>query len=176
MNQNVPTIVELFVNAETDRDCELVRQRIEEGGYSGFNELLDHLKHQLKLCDETTMDGVQAALAKAKEMIPQPGKISPSWEYIWEEMERFLRYKQEVFSRVPHTEREGEWQIVMDNPFTNDNIVCYPGLSFTEGAYLYAYFRDRLRDNEYIRLQKVVHVIVTEGKQLAARKRHAGYF
>ena len=51
----------------------------------------------------------------------------------------------------------------MDNPYTNENIVCYPGLSFIEAAYLYSYFMVNLAKNEYIRLQKVVNLLISSG-------------
>lgn len=161
-------IVELFQNARTDDEIESVRREIEEGGYSCFNELLEHLKHQLKLCDEASLGEVRESFAKARRIVPFPGRISPSWERIWEELHRFLQHKEAVLRQVPQRDRDGEWQIVMDNPYTNDGIVCYPGLSFIEAAYLYAYFRDSLKKNEYIRLQKIVNLLVTEGGHVTA--------
>jgi hypothetical protein len=110
------------------------------------------------------MREVREALSKARRILPQPGRLSPSWEHLWEQMERWLADKEEVLRQVPREARDGEWQIVMDNPYSHDAVVCYPGLPFIEAAFLYAYFRAGLKKNEYIRLQKVVNLIMTYGE------------
>lgn len=156
-------IVECFQQAETDQQINELRQHIIEQGYSAFNELLDYVKQQLKKCEESNWQEMLQHFEKARKMIPRPGSISPSWEYVWEEIESFITHKQEVLRKVPLEQRDGEWQVIMDNPYTNEHIVCYPGLSFIEAAYLYAYFRPGLKKNEYIRVQKVIHLVESEG-------------
>lgn len=156
-------IAQCLLEAESDRELEEVQRLIEERGYSAFNELLEYLKQQLKLCDESTWSELEQSLKKAREIIPNPGEISPSWTYIWRELNSSLVYKNELLQRIPPHQRDGEWQVIMDNPYTNEHIVCYPGLSFLEAAYLYAYFRPELKNNEYIRVQKVVELMVMKG-------------
>jgi hypothetical protein len=164
MNLKTKPIVEQFCEARSDDELEQLRQRLQVEGYSAFRELLDDLNNRLKRCDESDMREVREALSKARRILPQPGRLSPSWEHLWEQMERWLADKEEVLRQVPREARDGEWQIVMDNPYSHDAVVCYPGLPFIEAAFLYAYFRAGLKKNEYIRLQKVVNLIMTYGE------------
>jgi len=132
-------------------------------GYTYFRNFLEALRDQLKLADEDQLPQTYALLAKAREAFPAPGEISPSWTYIWDEMAHLLDCKKEAMAHIPPADREGEWQIIMDNPYTNESIVCYPGLSFLEAAYLYGYFRPGLKRNEYIRMQKIVSMFEYTG-------------
>ena len=74
-----------------------------------------------------------------------------------------LHWKVYVYRKVPPGDREGEWQILMDNPYTNQEVVCYPGLTFDDAANLFAYFRPNLVKNEYLRMQKVSTAITEHG-------------
>lgn len=143
---------------------ETLRQEYRAGGYSLFSELLEGLKEFLVTSSEEQMDQLKALVSKGRQIIPDPGAVSPAWERIWEDYEGYIARKQEALTMVPPEERGGEWQIIMDNPFTNEGIACYPGLSFVEAAYLYAYFHKDLKKNEYLRLQKVVNLIVAKGQ------------
>lgn len=164
MNITETDIVHRFIHAETNEDLEGIRKSIADGGYSSFNQLLEYIKQQLKICSETEWSRVQQEIDKARKLVPIPGGISPAWEYIWDDVTNWLHYKQEMLSKVSAEQRDGEWQVLIDNPFTHQQIVCYPGLSFIEAAWIYAYFRNDLQKNEYIRVQKVVDVLVIEGK------------
>lgn len=144
-------------------DIETLKQEYKAGGYSMFNELLEGLKSLLTMADEEQMIQVKELVLKGKLVIPDPGAISPSWERIWEDYEKYIVRKMDALSAVKPELRGGEWQIVMDNPYTNEGIACYPSLSFVEAAYLYAYFRKDLKKNEYLRLQKIVNLLSTEG-------------
>jgi len=155
--------LERLNKAESMAEEETLRGVFEQGGYSLFSELLNELKSKLTVCDETQMDELKQWITKGKRIVPRPESISPAWDGAWSRIERQIELKEYVLNRIPQVDREGEWQVVMDNPFTNDGIVCYPGLSFIEAAYLYAYFRADLKKTEYIRLQKVVSLIVTHG-------------
>ncbi|MDF2926869.1 MAG: hypothetical protein K0R57_5783 [Paenibacillaceae bacterium] len=156
-------ILERFVQADIAEYAAL-RQEYKQGGYSMFSELLEGLRQLLLSSEEGTMAQVQDAVAKGRAIIPDPGSISPSWERVWDDYERCIEYKREALAAIAPEDREGEWQIVMDNPFTNDGIACYPALSFAEAAYLYAYFRKDLKKNEYLRLQKIINLLTTEGR------------
>jgi len=168
MMKDENSIFEELRKAATPEEERQLGRRIAEGGYSRFSELLESFRHWMKTADESSIGQVKEWIRKGRRIIPEPGRISPSWTHVWEELERFLRHKERALRQVPPHEREGEWQIVMDNPYTNESVTCYPGLSFIEAAYLYGYFLDSLKKNEYIRLQKVVTLLVTEGAELVS--------
>lgn len=151
-----------FANA-SESDYALVGSEIIRGGYSAFSDLLEGLKQLLAEAREEQTAILKELVLKGRTIIPDPGAISPSWETIWEDYDRFIAYKLEAMACVPQSDREGEWQIVMNNPYTNEGIACYPGLSFPEAAYLYAYFRKDLKKNEYLRMQKIVNLLVVQG-------------
>lgn len=155
-------LFERFVSAKPDSFPEL-EQAFRQGGYSAFNELLEGLREKLMTADEERMEELKALIAKGQAVVPDPGAISPSWERIWEDFSCYAAVKEEALQAVKPHDRDGEWQVVMDNPFTNDGIACYPGMSFVEAAYLYAYFRKDLKKAEYLRLQKVMTLILAEG-------------
>lgn len=158
-------LFELFKSAATLSDKQEAANRLIAGGYSAFSEFLHDFKAELKQCSEATMESINQILNDAKTAIPNPGSISPSWTYIWGELEETLNGKQEVLNQVPREQREGEWLVLLDNPYLNDGRVCYPGLSFIEAAYLYAYFKSDLKANEYVRLHKVENVLMAYGKK-----------
>jgi hypothetical protein len=158
-------LVQRVEEAKSEEEYEGIRKTIQEEGYAGFHELLDGIYEQLKLYDEGDSQAVRDLLDKAKRIVPNPVEFSPSWERIWEKLDRFVRNKQQVFAKISPEQRDGEWQIVMDNPFTNDQVVCYPSLSFLEAVYLYAYFRDDLQKNEYLRIQKIVSLYEATGEE-----------
>ncbi|CAG7628237.1 hypothetical protein ACFQI7_15275 [Paenibacillus allorhizosphaerae] len=155
----------VFEQAVSEQDLEQFRQSIIEEGFSGFRKLLEGFRDRLKRFDETEAESTSALLACAKKLFPAPVQFSPSWAKVWDEFERIIGYKIMVLDAVQAEERDGEWQILIDNPFTNTDIVCYPSLSFIEGAYMYAYFRTDLKQNEYIRLQKIQNVIMAFGSE-----------
>jgi hypothetical protein len=161
MNRN---IFEQFDEASLVEEYHELRTRFEQGGYSLFSQLLTSLKEHLMICDEQGLEQATKLIEKGKVIIPQPVIISPSWEKVWSEMEKLIYYKGEALRSIPRSERTGEWQIIMDNPYTNEGISCYPALTFDEAAYLYGYFRKDLRKNEYIRMQKIVNVIMANGE------------
>jgi hypothetical protein len=158
------TIFEKFEVASTIEEYNELRTMFEHGGYSLFSKLLEGLKEFLVTCDEAKLEQAKQLIAKGREIVPQPVAISPSWEKVWGEMDRLIFHKGEALRGIPLAQREGEWQIIMDNPFTNEGISCYPALSFSDAAYLYAYFRKDLRKNEYIRLQKIINVVMSHGE------------
>lgn len=156
-------VFERFQKAGED-EYEILREEYKNGGYSMFSELLEGLKGLLLSCAEDHIEPLKALVEKGKRIIPDPGAISPSWERVWQDYEGYIARKTEALAAVAPHERDGEWQIVMDNPFTNEGIACYPGLTFVEAAYLYAYFRKDLKKNEYLRLQKIANLLLAEGQ------------
>lgn len=150
-----------FANAgESDP---VVGGELARGGYSAFSDLLDGLRRHLAAAEEEQIPQLKELVKKGRSMVPDPGAISPSWETVWDDFDRYITFKLEAMSAIAAPEREGEWQIVMNNPYTNDGIACYPGLTFPEAAYLYAYFRKDLKKNEYLRMQKIVNLLVVQG-------------
>ena len=132
-------------------------------GYSHFSKFIDGFREVIQLYDEEDGLYMVQLVEKAAMLFPKPIVFSPHWQSIWEQFEATVRYKNSVFQRIPLEQRDGEWQIILDNPFTNQEVVCYPSLGFIEAAYLYGYFRPDLKENEYVRMQKVESRIVEFG-------------
>lgn len=163
MNRVKHNLLAKLEQALTEHELQALREYVQEIGYPALSELLEQLKERFKYIEDHNMEQYEALLRQATSVIPNPGTISPSWEHIWTNMEHMIRYKKEALQAIPAHQREGEWQVIMDNPFTNEAIVCYPGLSFLEAAYLYSYFRPDLKKNEIIRLQKIENLLVYNG-------------
>ena len=147
---------ELLLKAETDEQLAELRGMLVEGGYSSFYRFLDQIKMTIKSFADGEEDEVFALITRARQAVPEPGSISPSWTYIWDKLEQITRNKLHALQSVPSAVRDGEWQVLIDNPFVNREVACYPGLNFTDAVYIYAQFRYELEQNEYIRLQKIV--------------------
>ncbi len=165
-----------FEAADTEQELAAFRESIQSQGFTAFRLLLEGFRDRLKLFSDGDISSVSELLERARRMFPEPETFSPSWVNIWDEYERIASYKQTVLETIPPGEREGEWQVLLDNPYTNSDLVCYPGLGFLEGAYLYAYFRSDLKQNEYIRLQKIQNLVMAFGseRQEAANKKTGG--
>lgn len=158
-------VFDQFVHATSNKEYEHLHRVIKQGGYSCFSQLLTELRTFLTHCDVGGLERAKQFIAKGKVIVPNPQNLSPSWYKIWEDYERIIKYKEAAFQTVPIEDRAGEWQIIMDNPFTNEGITVYPALTFVEAAYLFAYFRKDLHNNEYIRLQKVTHLVIVNGNE-----------
>ncbi len=152
---------EQFMNAFSEDDISELQHRVNREGYPFFRRLLDRFEQKIKEFTDSEFKEMMDLIDKAQKIFPQPGKISPSWEYVWERFEQTITFKINALESIALEERNGDWQVVMDNPHTNQEVVCYPSLSFMEAAYLYAYFRPGLEKNEYIQIQKV-HRLITE--------------
>lgn len=151
-----------FANAG-ESEYPVVGGELTRGGYSAFSDLLDGFRRLLAEAEEEQIPQLKELVNKGRGMVPAPGAISPSWETVWDDFDCYIGFKLEAMSAVAAAERGGEWQIVMNNPYTNEGIACYPGLTFPEAAYLYAYFRKDLKKNEYLRMQKIVNLLVVHG-------------
>lgn len=154
--QEYRNVWDALQNAEWPEDREALRERLLNGGYSAFYQLLEALRERIRLFGDGEADEVLALLDKAKAVVPEPGGISPAWQNVWTLLEQMIRFKQRALEAVPAEERDGEWQVLIDNPYENRETACYPGLNFMEAAFIYAKFRPELMENEYVRLQKVV--------------------
>lgn len=156
---------ELFEAATTENELNQFQEWIRKNGFTAFRLLIDGFRERLKCYEDNEGAEMIRLVAVAKELFPQPQVFSPAWAQIWEEYELIVTHKQMVLETISADQREGEWQIILDNPYTNSDLICYPNLSFMEGAYMYAYFRTDLKNNEYIRLQKIQNVIMAFGSE-----------
>ncbi|WP_141334770.1 hypothetical protein [Paenibacillus sp. tmac-D7] len=163
MNQTTP--FSIFEQASTDQELQQFRQTVVEGGFTAFRLFLEGFRDLLKRFEDGEIERVNRLLAAARQLFPEPGRFSPSWVDIWNEFEQIAQFKQTVLESIVGDDRAGEWQILIDNPYTNTDLACYPSLTFLEGAYLYAYFRSDLKQNEFIRLQKIQNVIMAFGSE-----------
>jgi hypothetical protein len=154
-----------FEQAVSEEELLEFRQTVAEGGFTAFRLFLEGFRRKLKEYEDHECDTVSERLAAARSLFPEPSRFSPSWAGVWGEFEAIITYKRTVLESIPPGSREGEWQILIDNPYTNADLVCYPSLTFLEGAYMYAYFRADLKQNEFIRLQKIETVILAFGSE-----------
>lgn len=151
---------EQFKEAHTEQQLREVQQQITSEGFSTFIKFLDGFTEFTKKYTDNQSEEVLTLLNKAKQLFPRPGQFSPSWSQVWDEFENIVQVKTRIFQKIPASERLGEWQVIMDNPFTSQEVVCYPALTFIEAIYLYAYFLPQMEKNEYLRLQKVQTLIM----------------
>jgi hypothetical protein len=140
-----------------------VKAFVEKEGYSAFRKLIEEFKDAVKLAEEGQFDEVASRIEIAERLFPEPADFSPTWQKVWRELRDMLHWKAYAYKSIPVSGRSGEWQILMDNPFTNQEVVCYPGLSFHEAAYLFGYFRPTMVQNEYIRMQRVETLLTENG-------------
>lgn len=154
VNRNMD-VWDAFVNAESPADKEALREQLLGGGYSLLYRLVESLRERIKQFGDDEADGVLALIGKARDIVPEPGKVSPAWQDIWAKLEKTARFKQRALTIIPPAKRNGEWQVLIDNPYENRETACYPGLGFMEAVFIYAKFRPELMENEYVRLQKV---------------------
>lgn len=159
-----------FEAADTAELQQQLQDKVQSDGFTGLRLLLEGFKERLKRYSEPEQAHMEALIARAKRLFPKPGDFSPSWVSIWDDFEKMIAFKRFVFESVTPDGRDGEWQVIIDNPYTHQDIVCYPGLDFLDGAFLYAYFRTDLKQNEYIRLQKIQNVIMAFGSERAEQK------
>jgi hypothetical protein len=149
--------------AASEQELTELQTAIRNGGYSAFHQLLEGCRQHLRVIRDEELQKIRHLLDTAKRLFPDPGLFSPSWLHIWQELEQMVAIKSNLMKTVPLKEREGEWQVILDNPFTIEEIVCHPGLTFDEASYLFSYFRLGLEKNEYIRLQKIQNMMVDVG-------------
>lgn len=148
-------LLKLLRNEQDGANQERVQRILATNGYAEMNKLLEELKQAVKQFTDETVEEVEQLLLQAKQAIPEPGSISPAWQDVWAELETMKQAKQRVLETIPPQDRDGEWQVLLDNPYVHQDVVCYPGLSFMEAAYLYGYFMVDLKRNEYVKIQKI---------------------
>ncbi|MBO9599913.1 MAG: hypothetical protein J7559_19090 [Cohnella sp.] len=147
---------------ETER---LFREEMNVSGYFAFYAFAEQFREGLRLYDETQIELYGRLLERSRGLFPEPARFSPSFDELWDEFEGIYRAKNEAIAAIPVSERNGEWQVLIDNPYSTQQVVCYPGLSFIEAAYLYGYFQRELKPNELLRLQRITHCISVRGSK-----------
>ncbi len=149
-------LFETFVQAQSQEQQLELQTFIYQEGYPALYKLLEQFRVYIKAFEDHQIEEAMSFVEKGRALLPEPGRISPAWTYIWDQFAAMVEHKGNVFNQVPADARDGEWQILIDNPFMNREVACYPGLTFMDAAYIYAKFRPELENNEYIRLQKIV--------------------
>lgn len=144
------------------------RAAMESEGYYAFFAFVEEFKETLKQYGDAEIEEIGKLLRNGRADFPAPGRFSPSWEHLWQELDGIYAAKNETLAQIPASEREGEWQVLIDNPYSSGQVVCYPGLTFTDASYLFAYFQKDLKPNEFLRLQKVSHIMVKTGRKEAS--------
>ncbi len=90
-----------------------------------------------------------------KRLVPDLEKISPVWQSVWDDFQQIIFTKKKLYSEIVEGDRDGNWQILIDNKFITEGIACHTNLSFARASYLYAKFSLQAKKNEIIQLQKV---------------------
>jgi hypothetical protein len=157
----------MFLEAQSALQQQEFQAQMNQEGFSSFYKFLDSFSALLRSFSDLESADVHVLLEQARRLFPLPGQFSPSWERIWIEYDEIYLGKCRVLSKIRSEDRDGEWQIIMDNPYTSQEVVCYPGLGFIEASYLYAYFSPQMEKNEYIRLQKVHTLIMDQHSSLS---------
>ncbi|QMV44625.1 hypothetical protein [Cohnella cholangitidis] len=144
------------------------RLAMEAAGYFAFYTFIEDFRNGLKNYSDVEADKLRMKISRARSLFPAPERFSPSWSAVWDEFELISLAKNEALATIPANRREGEWQVLLDNPYSHQQVVCYPGLGFLEAAYMYGYFQRELKPNEVLRLQKVTDLIRTNGRKEAS--------
>lgn len=149
---------------EAGADDQALARRLREGGYAALRQLIEEVRGQIKRFEDGEAEETLRLIEAAARLSPEPGRVSPAWQTIWDDLRKITEQKIRVLRTIPPEERDGEWQVILDNPYVHQQVVCYPGLSFLEAAYLFGYFKTDLKRNEYVRLQKIVTVMMDFGE------------
>ena len=152
---------------ELDGDAELraFREGMERAGYSAFFAFVSDFREAIKTYADDETATMEALIRRARQLFPSPERFSPAWENLWGELEGICAAKNGALAAIPPSARDGEWQVLIDNPYVSQPVVCYPGLSFLDAVYLFGYFRQDLAPNERLRLQRVIDVVETAGSE-----------
>ncbi|MCD9021783.1 hypothetical protein [Cohnella silvisoli] len=144
------------------------KSAMEAAGYFSFYKFAEDFRNGLKRYSDADIIHYRYKLIRARALFPTPEQFSPSWSTLWEEFDIIFNYKNEALSAIPPSGRDGEWQVLIDNPYTHQPVVCYPSLAFLEAAYMYGYFQRDLKPHECLRLQKVTELLLAYGRKEAS--------
>lgn len=152
-----------YMQIPSDELAHSFRDRMEQAGYTAFYAFIEEFRDGLRCYHEEDIELFAQLLNRGRSLFPDPARFSPAWSRIWEHYDTIYHSKNAALSAVSPTERQGDWQVLIDNPFVTQQVVCYPDLSFMEAAYLYGYFKWELKPHEVLRLQKVCSRIEASG-------------
>jgi hypothetical protein len=153
----------------TNSDSEQTfKAAMETSGYFSFYKFADEFRSGLKGYAETEIVSYGQYLDRAYRLFPKPEQFSPSWETLWNEYTLIYNAKNDVLQAILESDRAGEWQVLIDNPYNHQQVVCYPSLAYLEAAYMYGYFQQDLKPHENLRLQRVTNVLLTHGRKEAS--------
>lgn len=152
-----------FIQISDDTEKNQFRENMTEAGFSAVNQWLRSFYDHVKNMDEQGFKSMREWLELGKEVLPELGQFSPSWQNTWQELFDLYQIKTEAYASIPDEQRDGEWQVLFDNPFSTDGIVCHSNKTFAEATYLFAKYRLTLKKAEYVKLQKVVTSMVQKG-------------
>ncbi|MFC5403637.1 hypothetical protein [Cohnella soli] len=144
------------------------KEAMEKAGYFAFYTFVEDFRNGLRGYADSEIELFARLLARSRELFPLPERFSPSWGGLWDEFEMIIAAKNEALASVSATERDGEWQIILDNPYSHNSVVCYTALPFLEASYLYGYFQRDLKPHELLRLQRVSVILQTNGRKEAS--------
>jgi hypothetical protein len=144
------------------------KSAMEVSGYFAFYKFAEDFRKGLKSYSDTDIIHYRYKLERAQALFPTPEQFSPSWSVLWEEFNIIFNAKNEALLAIPTSAREGEWQVLIDNPYTHQQVICYPSLVFLEAAYMYGYFQRDLKPHECLRLQKVTELLLVYGRKEAS--------
>jgi hypothetical protein len=157
-----------YMHIDASQTEQAFRSAMETAGYFSFYTFAEDFRNRLKTyCDEDVRL-LGTKLERARVLFPHPERFSPSWSTLWDEFELIFQEKNNVLASVPGSQRDGEWQILLDNPYSHQQVVCYPSLPFLEAAYMFGYFQRELKPHEKLRLQKVTDLLQTNGRKEAS--------
>ena len=154
------TFYERFLTTTNE---EQLAQEIKSLSYKDIYDWITRLTNELEIASEGEFARLEELIQNAATILPDPQSYSPSWDGIWTELQAILEIKQQVFKKIPPQERDGEWQLLFDNPFSTEGMVNHVNLTFDKAAYMFAKYRKDLAKLEYVSLQKVQRFITENG-------------
>ncbi|OEF99928.1 hypothetical protein BHF71_07415 [Vulcanibacillus modesticaldus] len=153
-----------FIEIATEEQKLNFKKSIEQEGFSAINQFIRSFYEKIKEMDQDEFEQVKNWLKKGEELFPNLVDFSPSFENTWRDLLQLYQIKVELFSQVPVDQRDGEWQILYDNPYSTEPIVCHSNKNFVEATYLMAKYQLGIKKAEIVKLQKVITVIIKNGK------------
>ncbi|RKP56884.1 hypothetical protein D7Z26_02530 [Cohnella endophytica] len=157
-----------YMRIELEHLEQTFSKEMESAGYFAFYTFVEDFRNGLKIYSDEEIPLYGNKLARAKELFPRPERFSPSWCEIWDEFSLIYQAKNEALTTIPVQQRDGEWQIIIDNPYSHNPVVCYTALPFLEASYLYGYFQRELKPHEVLRLQRIGEMLQTNGRKEAS--------
>lgn len=154
---------ERMTSLENEQESEQFVKEIQEQGFMALNNLINSFYEKIKEMEDKEFKQVEIWIQLGKDLLPDLATFSPTWSNTWKNLQTIFERKVEFYSQVPLAEREGEWQVLFDNPFITDDIVCNSNLKFAEATYLIAKYLLNLKKSEIVKLQKVITYAKTTG-------------